>query len=273
VGRKRWALLLAALFLLAVGCGAGGSRVTPGAHVVVVLRADGGGRVDFWVGGGVRSDRELRDLGGRVTAALFPGKTAGPTTVGRGTAFTFARTEVAQAYRRGPHPTFGVDGGDAGRVLRTAGYPGYTLRIRPPRVRTAMGDQVRPPGSEYAWKISRDDPPPTGLIVMRPRLVHWGIEMTLLGVAVAAVTAAFVRDVRIAFAGCAAGLVAAATVLVSDAASGEALGTLGYLSGTPLTLVTKLPFVTLPLVVLALVRLVRLLTRPPERSRHRWNAS
>jgi hypothetical protein len=92
--------------------------------------------------------------------------------------------------------------------------------------------------------------------------------MALLAVAVVGVMTAFNnRDARIAFAGCAAGLVAAATVLVSDAASGDALGTLGYLSGTPLTLMTRLPFAALPLAVLAIIRLVRLLTRPEARSR------
>jgi hypothetical protein len=66
---------------------------------------------------------------------------------------------------------------------------------------------------------------------------------------------------------CAAGLVAAVTVLVSDAVSGDALGTLGYLSGTPLTLVTKAPFVTLPVAVLALIRLARLFGKPAALSR------
>lgn len=54
---------------------------------------------------------------------------------------------------------------------------------------------------------------------------------------------------------------------MSDAASDDALGTLGYLSGTPLTLMTRLPFAALPLAVLAIIRLVRLLTRPEARSR------
>jgi hypothetical protein len=268
MGRKRWAAVVVALLLLAIGCGAGGPRPAPGAHIVVVLRADGGGRVDFWAGGGLHSDRELRDLGRRVTAALFRGKAIGPTDVEPGTAFTFARTEVPRAYGRGRHPVFDVAGGSVGSVLEAAGYEGYTLRIRLPRVRTSIGSRTRPPGSEYSWKVSPGGPSPAGSIVMHPRLLHWGVEMALLSVAVAGVlTALLQRDARIAVAGCAAGLVAAVTVLVSDAASGDALGTLGHLSGTPLTLVTRLPFVALPLVVLAVIRLVRLLTRPAARSR------
>lgn len=266
MGRKRWAVLLAALFLLAVGCGAGGPRPSPGAHIVVVLRADGGGRVDFWVGGGMHSDRELRDLGGRVAAALFRGKALRPTVVEPGTAFAFARTEVPQAYGRGEHPLFDVAGDKVGPVLKAAGYPGYTLRIRPPRVRTSIGSRTRPPGFEYSWKISAGGPAPAASIVMHPRLVHWAVEMALLAVAVAAVMTAFInRRAWIAFAGSAAGLVAAVTVLVSDAASGEALGTLGYLSGTPLMLVTRSPFAALPLAVLATLRLMHLLSRHAER--------
>jgi hypothetical protein len=260
LGRKRWAVLLAALLVLAVGCGAGGPRPTPGAHIVLFLRADGSGRVDFWVGGGMHSDRALRDLGERVTAALFHGKALRPTTVEPGTAFTFARTEVPQAYGPGRHPVFGVAGNDVRRALVAAGYPGYTLLIRLPRVRTSIGSRTRPPGFEYSWKTSPGGPPPTGLIVMHPRLLHWAVEMALLAAAIAGVMTGFMNRPRIAFAGCAVGLVAAATVLASDAVSGDALGTLGYLSGTPLTLVTKLPFAALPLIVLAMIRLLRLLT-------------
>jgi hypothetical protein len=96
---------------------------------------------------------------------------------------------------------------------------------------------------------------------MRPRLVHWAVEMALLAAAIAVLVVAFVsRDTRIAVAGCAAGLVAGASVLVTDAVSGDALGTLGYLSGVPLTLVTRAPFVALPVAVLAIIRLIRLLT-------------
>jgi hypothetical protein len=270
VGRKRWALLLTVLLLLAaaaLGCGAGGPRPSPGAHVIVALRADGSGQVDFWVGGGMRSDRALRDLGGRVAAALFRGKALSPTTVEPGTAFTFARTEVARAYVPGRHPVFEVAGTSVGPALKTAGYPGYTLLVRLPRVRSAFGSRSHSPGFEYSWKVPPGGPPPAGMIVMRPRLLHWAVEMSLLAAAVAVVAAAFViRDVRIAVAGCAAGLVAAVTVLVSDAVSGDALGTLGYLSGIPLTLVTRLPFLALPVVVLAIIRLVHLLTRPTTRN-------
>jgi hypothetical protein len=266
VGRRRWALLLTVLLLLAaaaLGCGAGGPRPSPGAHIVVALRADGSGRVDFWVGGGMHSDRELRDLGGRVAAALFHGKALTPTTVEPGMAFTFAHTEVARAYEPGRLPVFEVAGKGVGPALKTAGYPIYTLLVRLPRVRSSIGSGTHPPGFEYSWKIPPGGSPPAGLIVMRPRLLHWGVEMALLAAAIAVVAAAFIiRDARIAVAGCTAGLVAAVTVLVSDAASGDALGTLGYLSGIPLTLVTRLPFVALPLVVLAIVRLVHLLTRP-----------
>jgi hypothetical protein len=113
MGHKRWAALVVALLLLAIGCGAGGPRPIPGAHVLVVLRADGSGRVDFWVGGGMRADRELRDLGKRVTAALFHGKALRPTTVEPGTAFTFARTEVPRAYGRGRSPVFDIAGDSA----------------------------------------------------------------------------------------------------------------------------------------------------------------
>lgn len=265
VGRKRWALLLAVLLLLAaaaLGCGAGGPRPSPGAHIVIALRADGSGRVDFWVGGGMHSDRELGDLGGRVADALFHGKALAPTTIEPGTAFTFARTEVSRAYVPGRHPVFEVAGRSVGPALKTAGYPTYTLLVRLPRVRSSIGSRTHSPGFEYSWKIPPGGPPPAGLIVMRPRLLHWAVEMALLAAAIAVVTAAFIiRDVRIAVAGCAAGLVAAVTVLVSDAVSGDALGTLGYLSGTPLTLVTRLPFLALPLVVLAIIRLVHLLTR------------
>jgi hypothetical protein len=260
VGRKRWAVLLTALFLFAAGCGAGGPHPAPGAHVVLVLRADGSGRVDFWVGGGMHSDPELRDLGERVAAALFHGKTLGLTTVEPGTAFTFARTEVPQAYGPGRRPVFGVAGDNVRRALRAAGYPGYTLLIRLPRLRTSIGSRTRPPGFEYSWKISPGGPPPAGLIVMHPRLLHWAVEMALLAAAIGGVITGFTNRRRIAFAGCALGLVAAATVLASDAVSGDALGTLGYLSGTSLTLVTKLPFAALPLAVLAMIRLARLLT-------------
>jgi hypothetical protein len=161
LGRKRWAVLLAALLVLAVGCGAGGPRPTPGAHIVLVLRADGSGRVDFWVGGGMHSDRALRDLGERVTAALFHGKALRPTTVEPGTAFTFARTEVPQAYGPGRHPVFGVAGNDVRRALVAAGYPGYTLLIRvapgayldrlpdtPARVRVLMEDLSGGPATD-----------------------------------------------------------------------------------------------------------------------------
>ncbi|MDN3357697.1 hypothetical protein [Actinomadura sp. DC4] len=265
MGRKRWGALVAVLFLLAVGCAAGGPRPVPGAHIVLLLRSDGSGRVDFWVGGGVHSDRELRDLGEQVTAALFRGQALDPTSVEPGTGFAFARTEVPHAYERGPRPVFAVSGG-AGPVLKAAGYPGYTLTVRPPRVRTSSGSRTHAPGFEYSWKVSPGSAPP-GEIVMRPRLLHWAIEMTLLAVAVAAVTTAFVsRHARVVLAGSAAGLVAAATVLVSDAASGDALGTLGHLGGTPLALVTRLPFVGLPLAALAAIRLVRLLAPPGVRS-------
>jgi hypothetical protein len=266
VGRKRWALPPVVLLLLAaavLGCGAGGPRPSPGAHVVVALRADGSGRVDFWVGGGMRSDRELRDLGGRVAAALFQGKALTPTIVEPGTAFTFARTEVARAYVPGRRPTFEIAGRRVGPTLKTAGYPGYTLLVRLPRVRSAIGSRSHSPGFEYSWKVAAGGPPPAGVIVMHPRLLHWAVEMALLAAAITVVTAAFiVREVRIAVAGCAAGLVAAVAVLVSDAVSGDALGTLGYVSGIPLTLVTRLPFISLPLVVLAIIRLVHLLTKP-----------
>jgi hypothetical protein len=258
MGRRRRVALAAVLLLVAVGCGAGGPRPAPGAHVVVVLRADGSGRVDFWVGGGLRADHRLRDLGRRVTAALFHGRALGATVVEPGTAFTFARTRVPRAYDRGRRPVFAVAGDGVGRTLKAAGYPGYTLLIRLPRVRTAIGSRTRPPGGEYSWNISPDGPAPTGSIVMRPRLVHWAVEMALLAIATAATLTAFAgRNRRIAVAGGAVALVTSATVLLSDAASGDALGTLGYLSGTPLTLVTKLPFVSLPLAVLAIVRLAR----------------
>jgi hypothetical protein len=227
----------------------------------VLLRADGTGRVDFWVGGGMHADGELRDLGRRVTAALFPGKVLRSTVVEPGTAFTFARTEVPQAYRRGRRPVFGVHGDSIVRALKDSGYPGCTVLVRLPRVRSSIGSRIRPPGFEYSWKIASGGPPPAVAVVMHPRLVHWAVEMALLAAALAAVITAFVhRDGRIAFVGCAAGAVASATVLLSDAASGDALGTLGHLSGTPLTLVTRLPLVALPLVVLAMIRLVRLLT-------------
>ena len=262
VGRRRWALLLAILLLgAAAGCGAGGSRPNPGAHIVVGLRADGSGRVEFWVGGGMHSDRELRDLGGRVAAALFHGKALAPTTVEPGTAFTFARTEVSRAYVPGRRPVFAVASTDVGPTLKTAGYSGYTLLVRLPRVRSSLGSRSHAPGFEYSWKVPPGGPGPAGDIVMHPRLLHWAVEMALLASAIVVVAAAFViREVRIAVAGCAAGLVGAMAVLVSDVASGEALGTLGYLSGLPLTLVTRLPFVALPLVVLAIIRLVHLLT-------------
>jgi hypothetical protein len=272
MGRKRWAALVMALFLLAIGCGAGGPRPTPGAHIVVVLRADGSGRVDFWVGGGMHSDRELRDLGGRVTAALFSGKALGPTTVEPGTAFTFARTEVPEAYKPGRQPTFDVVGDRVGSMLQAARYSGYTLLIRPPRVRTSIGSRSRPPGSEYSWKVAPGGPTPTGSIVMHPRLLHWAVEMAVLATAIAAVLTAFIsRDRRIAVGGAAAGVVTAATLLLTDGASGDALGTLGHLSGTPLTLVTRLPLAAFPLAVLAIFRLVRLLTTPAPRSGPRWN--
>lgn len=91
--------------------------------------------------------------------------------------------------------------------------------------------------------------------------------MALLFVTVAAAVTALVgRDTRLAFAGCAAAVVSAGAILVTDRASGEALGTLGYLSGTPLTLATGLPFVALPVALLAMIRAVRLLTRPAGRS-------
>lgn len=91
MGWKRWAMVAVVLLLFAAaGCGAGGRPPAPGAHIQVVLRADGSGRVDFWVGGGVRSDRELGDLGGRLAAVLFPGRTLRATAVESGTAFPFA---------------------------------------------------------------------------------------------------------------------------------------------------------------------------------------
>ncbi|MEV5707393.1 hypothetical protein [Actinoallomurus sp. NPDC052274] len=258
----RWAALATVLFLVAVGCGGNRARPAPGAHTVVVLRADGSGRVDLWVGGGVHVDRELRDLGRRVAAALFPGRALGPTRVEPDAAFTFARTEVARAYHRGPRPGFDIAGESVGRVLKGAGYPGYTLRLRPPRVRTSIGARTHPPGFEYIWRISPGDPPPTGPMVMRPRLLHWAVEMALLAVACAGVLTAFLsRDARIGFGGCATGSVGAVTVLLTDRASGDALGTLGTLSGTPLTLVTSLPMVALPLAALAVIRLLHLIAR------------
>ena len=99
---------------------------------------------------------------------------------------------------------------------------------------------------------------------MRPRLFHWAAEMALLAVSVAAVLTAFLgRDPRIGFGGCAAGTVAAVTVLLSDHASGDALGTLGHLSGTSLALVTRLPLVALLVVALAVIRLLRLIATSP----------
>jgi hypothetical protein len=255
------------LLFAAAGCGAGGRPPAPGAHIQVVLRADGSGRVDFWVGGGVRSDRELGDLGGRLAAVLFPGRTLRATAVEPGTAFPFARTEVPRAYGRGRHPTFDIAGRGVGSMLEAAGYPGYTLLVRPPRVRTSIGARVHPPGFEYRWTGHAGGPSPAGSIVMRPRMLHWGVEMALLFVSVAAAVMALVaRGTWLAFAGCAAALVAAGAILVTDRASGEALGTLGYLSGMPLTLATGLPFVALPVAILAMIRPVRLLTRPAERS-------
>ena len=266
--RKRWAALATALLLFAAGCGGGVQRPATGAHIVVLLRADGSGRVDFWVGGGLRADRELRDLGGRVTAALFRGKALGRTVVEPGTAYAFARTEIPQAYARGRRPVFAIAGARADSVLDAAGYHGFTLRIRLPQVRTSMGSRTRPPGFAYSWKISPKGSPPAGSIVMHPRLLHWAVEMALLAIAVASMMTAFIsRDVRIAFGACATGLVTAATVLMSDAASGDALGTLGHLSGTPLTLVTRLPLAALPVAVLVAIRLVRLVTGPAVRSR------
>jgi hypothetical protein len=268
MGWKRWAMVAMVLLLFAAaGCGAGGRPPAPGAHIQVVLHADGSGRVDFWVGGGVHSDRELRDLGGRLAAVLFPGKTLRATAVEPGTAFPFARTEVPQAYGRGRHPTFDIPGRGVGSTLEAAGYPGYTLLVRPPRVPTSIGARMHPPGFEYRWTSHASGPPPAGSIVMRPRMLHWGVEMALLFVTVAAAVTALVgRDTRLAFAGCAAALVTAGAILVTDRASGEALGTLGYLSGTPLTLVTGLPFVALPVAMLAMIRPVRLLTGPAGRS-------
>jgi hypothetical protein len=268
VRRRRWAWLVPALLLFAAaGCGGGGRHPAPGAHIFVELRPDGAGQVDFWVGGGVRSDRALRDLGARVTAALFRGRAAGPTVVEPGTAFPFARTEVPRAYERGPRPVFPVAGAGVGAALKAAGYPGYTLSIRLPRVRTSVGARVRPPGSEYSWQVSPGGPPPAAVIVMHPRLLHWAVEMTLLVVALAGTALAFTRAVtRIAFAGCAVVLVAATTVLASDGASGDSLGTLGHLSGTPLTVVTGAPLAALPLAFVAVVRLVRLLATPETRS-------
>jgi hypothetical protein len=264
MGRKRWAMLATVLLLLAAaGCGAGGRPPAPGAHILVVLRADGSGRVDFWVGGGVHSDRELRDLGGRLAAVLFPGKTLRATAVEPGTAFPFARTEVPQAYGQGRHPTFDIPGRGVRSTLEAAGYPGYTLLVRPPRMRTSIGARTHPPGFEYRWNSHASGPPPAGSIVMRPSMLHWDVEMALLFVTVAAaVTALAGRDTRLAVAGCAATLVTAGTIVVTDRASGEALGALGYLSGMPLTLVTVLPFVALPVAMLAMIRPVRLLTRP-----------
>lgn len=262
MGWRRWAAPAAVvfLFLVAVGCGAGGPRPAPGAHVTVVLRADGGGRVDLWASGGMRADRDLRDLGRRVAAALFRGKALGPTTVRPGTAVTFARTEVPRAYRPGPRPGFDVAGEGAGAVLKAAGYAGYTLRTRPPLVRTSLGARTHPPGFEYTWRVSPGDPPPAGRIALRPRLLHWAVEMALLAVAAAGVLTAFAaRDARVGYGGCAAGAVAAVTVLLSDHGSGDALGTLGYLGGTPLTLVTRLSLVALPMVALAVIRPLRLI--------------
>ena len=65
----------------------------------------------------------------------------------------------------------------------TGGYPGYTLRVRLPQVRTSMGARSRPPGAEYAWKVTPGGPRPDAVIVMRPRYLHWAVEMALLAVA------------------------------------------------------------------------------------------
>jgi hypothetical protein len=269
MGWRRWGVVAMVPLLLAVaaGCGAGGRPPAPGAHLQVVLRADGSGRVDFWVGGGVHSDRELRDLGGRLAAVLFPGKTLRATVVEPGTAFPLARTEVPQAYGPGRHPVFDLQGRGVGATLKVAGYRDYTLLVRPPRVPTSIGARQHPPGFEYRWHGDASGTPPAGSIVMRPRPLHWGVEVALLVVTVAAaVTALAGRDTRLALAGCAAALVTAATILVTDRASGEALGALGYLSGTPLTLATGLPFAALPVALLAMIRPARLLTRPARRS-------
>jgi hypothetical protein len=58
------------------------------------------------------------DLGGRLAAVLFLGRTLSATAVEPGTAFPFARTEVPQAYGQGRHPTFDIPGrgGGAGRA-------------------------------------------------------------------------------------------------------------------------------------------------------------
>lgn len=262
MGRRRGAgtaVLVLLLFAVAVaGCG-GAQRPAPGAHVVVGLRPDGSGQVDFWTGAGLRTDERLRDLGGRVAAALFPGRAARPTTVVPDTAYPFARTEIPLAYERGPRPAVLIAGDGLGTVLATAGYPGYTLRVRLPRVRTSVGARSRPPGAEYAWNVAPGGPRPTVLIVMRPRLVHWAVEMALLAVAViGAVTAFTSRLPWIGFAGCAAALVSALTVLVTDRSSGDCLGVLGHLGGVPLALVTGAPLLALPVAVLSVIRLAYL---------------
>jgi hypothetical protein len=47
-------------------------------------------------------------------------------------------------------------------------------------------------------------------------------------------------------------------VLVTDRSSGDCLGVLGHLSGTPLALVTGVPLLALPVAVLAVIRLAYL---------------
>jgi hypothetical protein len=271
MGRRRWAgpaAVLALLLAAAVGCGAGNRRPAPGAHIAVGLNPDGSGQVDFWAGAGLHSDAALRDLGGRVAGALFPGRPVKPTIVLPSSAFPLARTEIPRAYERGPRPVFRVAGDKVGAVLRTAGYPGYTLQVRFPQVRTSVGARSRPPGVEYAWKVAPGGAGPDAVIVMRPRYLHWAVEMALLAVAVMGAATAFASRIPwIAIAGCAAVLVAAVTVLVSDRSSGDCLGVFGDLSGAPLALVTSAPLLALPLAVLAGIRVAYL--RPYSRRRQR----
>lgn len=256
MGRRRtaWAMVLLLSLFAAGGCG-GAQRPAPGAHITVGLRSDGTGQVDFWTGAGLRSDLQLRELGGRVAAALFPGRAVKPTVVVPDTAYPFARTEIPRAYEPGPRPVVRVSGEGAGAVLTAAGYSGYTLRVRPPRVRTSMGTRSRPPGAEYSWTVVPGGPRPTVVIVLRPRLVHWAVEMALLAAAVVAAVTGFAS--RVPWTGstaCAAALVSSLTVLVTDRSSGDCLGVLGRLSGTPLAMVTGVPLLALPVAVLVVIR-------------------
>ena len=256
MGRRRtaWAVVLAVVLFAAAGCG-GAQRPAPGAHIAVGVRADGSGQVDFWTGAGLRSDLQLRELGRRVAAALFPGRTVKATVVVPDTAYPFARTEIPHAYERGPRPVVRVSGEGAGAVLAAAGYPGFTLRVRLPRVRTSMGARSRPPGAVYSWNVAPGGPRPAVLIVLRPRLVHWAVEMALLAAAVLGAVAGFASRVPwTAFTGCAAALVSSLTVLVTDRSSGDCLGVLGRLSGTPLAVVTGVPLLALPVAVLVVIR-------------------